>query len=319
MRGLLFTLGSAGLLVFSGCDNRSSSGTGEESPANDKVPSGPIRLQGEPPEEFWGQKFRYTLQEKLTDGKMIQSTLGRQMTEALTSDSSEAAEVEIVSATKRKMRITESKTRQTRSLLKGVDLMPALQEDKDNEGEEEGEDQEKVETDQSKLIDKDLDGTLTDGIWKFALADGEPSKEEQEALVKISWGADDDVAYPAKRIKFGEVFKMKTEGMAGLGGMLEHDIGGQVRGYLKEIVELHGHRCALILLDIDVHGKMDMRGEAVQVTFKLKGQVYRSLDVFEDLKRVLKGTISFGGDFDAFSISSQGNVSIRSELSPTSR
>lgn len=170
---------------------------------------------------------------------------------------------------------------------------------------------------QGPLVGIPLIAEKTNGKWTFRLEKGQPTPEQQEELDGLADDkAIDAEIYPDRKIKVGESWSMSPKAIAHLMGEDTPNASGKGTLTLKDIVEHNGQRCALIELDFEGSGTMtDDSGVAVQMTMAMKGDIYRSLEMFEDIKADLKGNIDMtSSPQEGFSMKMGGPLTLTSSI-----
>lgn len=137
---------------------------------------------------------------------------------------------------------------------------------------------------------------LVDGDWVVSLAKGEPNKKQKEALeeFKDELNTDSDPEmYGKKPRQIGESWEVDA---ALLPGGEDMDMKGKVTLTLKGVRKYKGLRCAVITGTVNAVMKVGEDEEMdIDVKMKAKVEVLRSLDLYEDVKFLLSGTLEFDG------------------------
>ena len=263
----------AATLAFVGCDKGTqTSGTlvGAGAPAEEP---GEL-LVGVP--ESWGQKLRSTQNMSMTNGKMSITVAGQAMDGTITSEGKRVVEYELVSATERNVQVTEG-VENTSQVMMGQPI--------DN-------------NEESPLVGIPLKATLEDNAWKLSLAEGEATDAQAEELKSLE-SAEDDTLYPTDRLEVGDEFDIVDEQVAGLlHGLEVKNLQGGGKGKLEELLDYAGHKCARVSVDLEVKGTLVQEGQELQAELKIAGELVRSLDVYEDIKADLSGSMSAGGEVE---------------------
>ncbi len=138
---------------------------------------------------------------------------------------------------------------------------------------------------ENTLVDHVVEGNLVGDLWKFTLAEGEPTEEQRDRLLDIERAAYSDfLMYPTKPMAIGETYEIPADvisiGLEPEAVLLDEPTGTLT---LVDVVDYEGHRCAKIQLDTTLH--MQYLDEGGSRIFKIKDStlIYRTLDTFIEL------------------------------------
>jgi len=127
-----------------------------------------------------------------------------------------------------------------------------------------------------------------DGDWIYTIK-GEPGESPPVGFTAADIRA--DALYPETYLSFGDTWNPKPEAIAALLGPGFQFREGKITMRLITIENLDGQRCAVIGVDIEADGLFKSSGSRQDVSLRLKGKIYRSLHLFQDLKSDLSGNI----------------------------
>jgi hypothetical protein len=130
--------------------------------------------------------------------------------------------------------------------------------------------------------------------WTETIKGNSPTPEQGKLLDKKARNVPS--LYPDRELIVGETWTVSAEALKRLFGDDMLSLDGKMHCTFVRIEELEGHRCAVILVELDATGTgLDQNNNEVKVTMSMHGTTYRSLKRLVDLKSVMRGNMKWEG------------------------
>ncbi len=127
--------------------------------------------------------------------------------------------------------------------------------------------------------------------WTDSLKGEEPTPKQKRYLKKSVRFAPS--AYPERKIGIGESWSVPAEALARIFGDKILTLDGALNCKFAKVEYKNGEKCALILVDMQGNAvALDKESDEIQITFNLKGAVYRSLEHLFDISTELRGDLT---------------------------
>lgn len=135
--------------------------------------------------------------------------------------------------------------------------------------------------------------------WTYT-PNGTLSPEQNQKLEeRREIDADAEALYPPRDLKVGDRWDV---GLDAIGPMVTGGLDvaeGAASMHLAELVEFGGRRCARLEVEISASGKLsDDKGPHMEVSVKLKGELHRSLELFQDVSLALDGSMEISRELE---------------------
>jgi len=144
-------------------------------------------------------------------------------------------------------------------------------------------------------------GRWENGKWRYTLEDA-PTPEQEKALQMLEHEmpgeTQEGMLYPDHPVAIGERWDLDPKAIQAYINFPE-TLSSSGRGGMKlyEIVDHEGHRCAHLYFVLEVTLRsLDMNNEEILLEANIKGDIYRSLDIFMDIEGKFSGQMKMTGE-----------------------
>ena len=155
-------------------------------------------------------------------------------------------------------------------------------------------------------------GTLTNGEWTFVLESSEePSPEQREKLKELAEeSSGEGELYPLHRVQVGDSWALEKDSMKKFLGSNATNLQGSGIMEFREQLNFEGHPCAHLFFDLEIEGDIPSKtGSGRHMKMALQGEIYRSLDTYEDLYVNASGEMGMGETLSKNGMSMQMSMS----------
>ena len=151
------------------------------------------------------------------------------------------------------------------------------------------------ETEREPLDGKTIIGRKESGLWKFSLQNGQPTKEESDALEEFARTYDiDDFEYPNDKVSIGDTWEIPEGMIMRILGADMAQPSGSGSCTLKEVMKYKNKNHALIISELKMKGTDTDEGFTME--FSAQGHHYRDMENFIDVDLDYKGQIKISGE-----------------------
>ena len=147
-----------------------------------------------------------------------------------------------------------------------------------------------------------------DGQWIYKLAEG------TEGTLPAGFASADlrsEQLYPEGFLTFGDSWKPEPAALAQLLGAGFQLRSGEIKLRLIAIKPLRGQNCAEITADIKADGVFRSAESRQDVTLRLKGRIFRSLHLYQDVEAELSGTMELRSKLGTEEVRIEGPAKFR--------
>jgi hypothetical protein len=151
----------------------------------------------------------------------------------------------------------------------------------------------------SSLLDIPLVAERDGDRWDFRLAEGVPDGSQAlELQVLSATTTDDDAMFPAAPVEPGSSWPMNAAQLTPFFGAFPEDLAGSSEMTLVKVTQYRGHRCARLRFSMNVTARTIILGNPTTQTIKATGEIYRSLEIFENLTVQQQGTMKITNPYN---------------------